>query len=86
MLAEDIGFEPMERFTVLCFSKALHSTALPIFLNFGGRSWIRTNALLRPDLQSGAIDHSATFPEYDTSSFGLEKQSVLTPHNVQRYE
>ena len=38
------------------------------------------------DFKSAAIDHSATFPKYDTSSFRLEKQSVLTPHNVQRYE
>ena len=31
ILAEDTGFEPVERFIVLCFSKALHSTTLSIF-------------------------------------------------------
>lgn len=34
----------------------------PYATMFGGKCWIRTNALLRPDLQSGAIDHSANFP------------------------
>lgn len=67
-----------ERFTVLCFSKALHSTALSIFLNFGGRSWIRTNALLRPDLQSGAIDHSA-IPPYMVLKVRIE----LTTYRLQ---
>ena len=29
----------------------------------GGDGWIRTTALLRTDLQSAAIDHSATSPK-----------------------
>ena len=31
---------------------------------YGGDGWIRTTVLLRTDLQSAAIDHSATSPYF----------------------
>lgn len=72
-LAEDTGFEPVERFTVLCFSKALHSTTLPIFQIVWYERWDSNPhfKLMKLDSKSSV----SAFHHFRILLFGAESQN-----------
>ena len=63
-MAEGVGFEPtVDQGPTLVFeTSALNRSAIPPGMCNGGESWIRTNVSFLTDLQSAAIDRSATSP------------------------